>query len=221
MADFFKAVDVIQMIGRAGRFSNRAEAHILISSEKQYLTVKKALRGEFERINVDDVESLLLRLIKAGKVSRNIYTIKKKYIGVRDVYKPFCKLVNERLVYPDMRLTKPGHLLAKFYLPVYEFLKVKSLLPCPPNLYALTKALNLDFSCLIRPNGDTLRTVDKLERFSSLLYELTYKKGWFNLAQNLHLAKLAVKTGNSSKVPFILKLNLSPLLISVDDYKAE
>ncbi len=204
MADFFKAVDVIQMIGRAGRFSNHAEAHIFISSEKQYLTVKKALRGEFEKINVDDVESLLLRLIKAGKVSRNIYAVKKEYIGVREVYKPFCKLVSEKLVYPDMRLTKPGHLLAKYYLPVHEFLKVKPLLPRPPNLYALAKALNLDFNCLIRPNGDTLRTVDKLERFSSLLYDLTYKKGWFKLAQNLHLAKLAIETGNLSKVPLIL-----------------
>ncbi len=206
MADFFKAVDVIQMIGRAGRFGNHAEAHVFISSEKQYLTVKRALRGEFEKINVDDVESLLLRLIKAGKVE-NIYTVKKEYIGVRDVYRPFCKLINEGLVYPDTRLTKPGHLLAKYYLPVHEFLKVKSLLPRPPSLYTLAKALNLDINCLISPNGDTLKTVDKLERFSSLLYDLTFKKGWFKLSQNLHLAKLAIKTGKLEKFPRFLNSN--------------
>ncbi len=187
--EHIKTVDIVQMMGRAGRpgFSNRAEVHIIYFAEEENIA-KCALNGQYlESIGLfSHFDTIIVRMIKSGKIRslNDVYAISENWFNAPPEHyleQALKSLIEERIVKDNLRLTKIGHLIAKHYITVDTYRVLKPLIVQRPNSRKLKLEMLAEAVFALKPSSYFTPSNSFLANFSEnarkILAQLLYRTG--------------------------------------------
>ena len=134
------SVDVVQMMGRAGRpgYSDRAEVHVIYFDEEEHILRSALSENYAEEIGIkSDLDTILLRLIMCNRIrsKRDVEKISTEWFNVpptEEWLRALEELREDGLVTDDFKLSDLGRLIAKHYITVKVYRTVKGLIFDPP-----------------------------------------------------------------------------------------